>query len=118
MNSVAISKQHRLTVGAEMIRSYNESGMKLRDWLEQNNITRDKFYYWRRKLRDKSLDKFIQNSEADHIEFIEMPMNQDIREVTPTVAASVDIKGIKINIYDTASVTFIRRLTEVCRHAE
>ena len=118
MNSVTISKQHRLTAGAEMIRSYSESGMKLRDWLDQNNITRDKFYYWRRKLRDRSLDEFIQSNEAAHVEFIEMPMHQDIPAAIPTVAASVDINGCKVTLYDTASVSFIRKLTEACRHAE
>lgn len=118
MNSVTISKQHRLTVGAEMIRSYNESGMKLRDWLEQNNITRDKFYYWRRKLRDKSLDELVQTNEAGNVEFIEMPIHQDIHTSSPTVAALVNINGCKVTVYDTASVSFIRKLTEVCRYAE
>ena len=118
MNSVTISKQHRLTAGAEMIRSYNESGMKLRDWLDQNNITRDKFYYWRRKLRDRSLDEFIQSNEAAHVEFIEMPMHQDVPETTPAAAASVNINGCKITVYDTASVSFIKKLTEACRYAE
>lgn len=118
MNSVAISKQHRLTVGAEMIRSYNESGMKLRDWLEQNDITRDKFYYWRRKLRDKSLDEFIENNNPGKVEFIEMPMHRDIPEATPAAAASVNINECRINIYDTASVSFIRKIAEACSYAE
>ena len=52
MDSVTVTKQIRLSAGAEMIRSYNASGLKLKDWLEENNITKDKFYYWRRKLRD------------------------------------------------------------------
>lgn len=118
MNSVTISKQHRLTVGAEMIRSYNESGMKLRDWLEQNNITRDKFYYWRRKLRDKSLDEFICGREPDKAEFIELPIHQDIPESDSAVAASVNINGCKLTIYDTASVSFIRKIVEACSYAE
>ncbi len=45
MDSVTVTKQNRLSAGAEMIRSYNASGLKLKDWLEENKITKDKFYY-------------------------------------------------------------------------
>ena len=101
-----------------MIRAYNASRLKLKDWLESNNITKDKFYYWRRKLRDTCLDEMVQNNEADQVEFIEMPMHNDTVSTTPVAAASVQINGCKVMLYDTASVSFIRKLTEAGSHAE
>ena len=118
MDSVTVTKQNRLTAGAEMIRAYNASGLKLKAWLESNNITKDKFYYWRRKLRDTCLDEMVQNNESDQVEFIEMPMHHDTVSTTPVAAASVQINGCEVMLYDTASVSFIRKLTEAGNHAE
>ena len=56
MNSVTVSGSLRAIEGAALIRSYKESGMKLSDWLSSNNISKHKYYYWRRKLRDTYLD--------------------------------------------------------------
>lgn len=119
MDSVIVTKHNRLSAGAEMIRAYNASGLKLKDWLEENNITKDKFYYWRRKLRDTCLDEMVQNNEPDQVEFIEMPMHHDTVSATaPVAAASVQINGCEVMLYDTASVSFIRKLTEAGSHAE
>lgn len=119
MDSVTVTKQNRLTAGEKMIRAYNANGLKLKDWLEENNITKDKFYYWIRKLRDTCLDEMVQNNEADQVEFIEMPMHHDTVSTTaPVVVASVQINGCEVMLYDTASVSFIKKLTEAGNHAE
>ena len=39
MDSVTVTKQNRITAGAEMIRAHNAGGLKLKDWLK------DKLYY-------------------------------------------------------------------------
>lgn len=42
MDSVTVTKQKRLSAGAEMIRTYNARGLKLKYLFESNNITKDK----------------------------------------------------------------------------
>jgi len=59
----------------------------------------------------------VQNNEPDQVEFIEMPMHHDTVSATPVTAASVQINGYEVMLYDTASVSFIRKLTEVGCHA-
>ena len=36
-----------------IIKEYQESGMKLKDWCVENNIKKDKYYYWLNKVRTK-----------------------------------------------------------------
>lgn len=43
MDSVAVSRDYRNMKGALMIKAYEESGMSLRDWLQQNNVSKDKY---------------------------------------------------------------------------
>ena len=47
-----------------------------------------------------------------------MPMHHDTFSANPVAAALVRINGCEIMIYDTASVSFIRKLTEAGSHAE
>ena len=82
-----------------MIRAYNASGLKLKDWLEENNITKYKFYYRRRMLRGACLDEMMQNNKSDQADFIEMPMHHDTGSTTaPIVAASVQINGCEVKL--------------------
>ena len=41
MDSVALSRDYRSMKGALMIKAYEESGMSLREWLQQNNVSKD-----------------------------------------------------------------------------
>ncbi len=67
MDSVTVSRDYRRMKGALMIKAYEESGMSLREWLQQNNVSKDKYYYWRRKLRDCQLDEIFSGTEVQDI---------------------------------------------------
>ena len=41
-----VKKAVRLQMWQERINEFNSSGMHLKDWLEQNNITRDTYYFF------------------------------------------------------------------------
>ena len=52
-----VKKAVRLQMWQQRINEFQSSGMHLKDWLEQNNITRDTYYYWLRKCRAAVADK-------------------------------------------------------------
>ena len=52
MNSITVKNQYQLTKWAAIIKECNDSGIKIKDWLKANNISKDQYYYWRRKLQD------------------------------------------------------------------
>ncbi len=41
----------------KLIREANNSGMSKTAWCEQNNISRRKFYYWQKVIRDELLEQ-------------------------------------------------------------
>ncbi len=41
----------------QLIREANNSGMPKSAWCEQNNISRRKFYYWQKVIRDELLEQ-------------------------------------------------------------
>jgi len=57
MNSALITRQVHLQEGASMLKACSKSGMSVKAWLRENGISRDKYYYWKRKLKDICLDE-------------------------------------------------------------
>lgn len=53
---LSVKKTVRLQYWQQRIDEFNSSGMILREWLEQNNITKDTYYYWLRKCRTASFE--------------------------------------------------------------
>lgn len=122
MDSVAVSRDYRNMKGALMIKAYEESGMSLRDWLQQNNVSKDKYYYWRRKLRDRRLDEIISGTEVQDVVFTEITHQESSIPTTSepimTTAAMINVSGIDIRISDAASSVFIGKLIEAASYAK
>lgn len=70
MNAKELETQHNLKKWAAIIKECRSSGMKILQWLEINNISKDKYYYWQRKLKETCIDTF----ERQAATFVELPV--------------------------------------------
>ena len=52
MNTRKVANEYRLTQWAETIQAQKSSGQNIREWCELNGITRQRYFYWQRKLRE------------------------------------------------------------------
>ena len=41
----------------QIIKGQNESGLSIREWCRDNDISHGKFYYWQRVIREEALIK-------------------------------------------------------------
>ena len=85
MKTSSLIHQANLSVCTEKLRLQAESGLSVRDWCAANQITKDQFYYWRRKCKDS----FIQSSLPD-IAPLPLPLENDCSPIatTPTTTLS------------------------------
>ena len=44
--------------------------MMVSEWLNQNNISKDQYYYWQRKLKDACLESL----QKEQVSFVELPV--------------------------------------------
>lgn len=91
-------------------------------WLDEHNISKDQYYYWRKKLKDACIGS-MQSS------FVEIPVpianeKKSIEEKKDTqlkrdssVAASIRIGSISIDVQENASTDFIKKLIEAINYA-
>lgn len=124
MNSVTVKKQQRIADGLAMLNDFQRSGLKLNIWLERNHISKDRYYYWRRKLRDACLEE-IAGPVVNEPTFIEIPETMSVSEsltgehsystaVSPS--AKVVVGRCEFQIMETASAEFLRKLAEAFAH--
>lgn len=131
MNAKELETQHNLKKWAAIIKECHSSGMKILQWLEINNISKDQYYYWQKKLKETCIDTF----ERQAATFVELPVTKEVPEsteltVTHTVcknddsyfkdnmiAAVIKTNRVTFEITNTATPDFIKNLIEAFNHA-
>lgn len=124
MNAKELETQHNLKKWAAIIKECRSSGMKILQWLEINNISKDQYYYWQRKLKETCIDTF----ERQAATFVELPVTKEVpasTELTVThtvcknnsIAAVIKTNGVTFEITNTATPDFIKNLIEAFNYA-
>ena len=131
MNAKELETQHNLKKWAAIIKECRSSGMKILQWLEINNISKDQYYYWQKKLKETCIDTFKRQAAT----FVELPVTKEVPEsteltVTHTVcknddsyfkdnmiAAVIKTNRVTFEITNTATPDFIKNLIEAFNHA-
>ena len=124
MNAKELETQHNLKKWAAIIKECRSSGMKILQWLEINNISKDQYYYWQKKLKETCIDTF----ERQAATFVELPVTKEVPasiELTVThtvcknddsyfkdnmIAAVIKTNRVTFEITNTATPDFIKNL--------
>ena len=133
MNAKELETQHNLKKWAAIIKECRSSAIKILQWLEINNISKDQYYYWQRKLKETCIDTL----ERQAATFVELPVTKEASastELTVThsmyenkndnssfkdnsIAAVIKTNGVIFEITNTATPDFIKNLIEAFNHA-
>lgn len=123
MNAKELETQHNLKKWAAIIKECRSSGMKILQWLEINNISKDQYYYWQKKLKETCIDTF----ERQAATFVELPVTKEVpasTELTVThtvcknddsyfkdnmIAAVIKTNRVTFEITNTAGMFVINR---------
>ena len=124
MSTNSLIHQAKLAEWAPHIADQKASGLTVTAWCEQNNISRDKFFYWKRLLKDEAVSQMLPDIVPITLPSVstENPTpNSGGTSCTtcttaPTSAARVLINGITIELNSNASESFIKHLIKAVRY--
>ena len=111
MNTKLATTQIRMTEWAAIIKDCKSSGMKVHDYCQLHDISRDAYYYWLRKVKTAALQQ---------AGFVELPLP----EVKPvpgtdfTTQLVIKAAGNEICINNDTPAELITRVLDVIRHAQ
>ena len=123
-------KEIRLQEWEKLISAANNSGIPRSQWLKENHITKDAFYYWNRKVRKHLAEqtgidttskdkKGTSKSEVSSVpSLVEIPLAAPVNRSMPIhPAAVINIGSMSISIASNASAEFMENLGRMLHNA-
>lgn len=108
-----ITSQSRLQYWSEVFADRKQSGMKVDDYCQQNNISHDQYYYWLRKVRESAVDS--------------MPCFAELKKPTSSSAFSdaeifvpeltLRINNIVVSVNRSTDMQLLKRTLELIQNA-
>lgn len=133
MSTKSLLHQARLNEWITRFADQKASGLSVTDWCLQNNISKYKFFYWKRLLKDEAVTQMLP-------EIVPLAMPASVPVVpsapapsitadtasatrtscttfTPNSCARVYINGMTIELDSSASESFIHTIIKAVRYA-
>lgn len=120
--------QANLTNWASLFKDQAESGLTIKEWCLQNNVSIHKFYYWRRQAKESYVDSILPDivpmslpstaSNSDPLPVSLDPCDfNNSRNLLKSSPVSLTIGDIRIEIGSSASDAMIAGIIKAVRHA-
>ena len=130
MSTRSIIHQATLNEWVSRIKEQKSSGLSISEWCRQNNLSKDKYFYWKRQIKTEVVEQSLPDIVPLAIpsassQLASYPTTSPVgfenctscTTFTPTSNARILINGVSIEIDSTASESFIRNLVKAVRHA-
>ena len=122
MSTNSLIHQAKLAEWAPHIADQKASGLTVTAWCEQNNISRDKFFYWKRLLKDEAVSQMLPDIVPVSLPST-LPESQPLdtsgtscTTCTTVPTARIIINGVTIELNSNASESLISHLIKVVRY--
>lgn len=115
--------QARLREWAAIFTEQKSSGLTIREWCKENDVSINKFHYWKRALKEELTTQALPDIAPITLstpvvqsqEFISASYNYS--PICPTKKISFTINGLSIEVDPFVSEEFLTTLIKAVRHA-
>lgn len=107
-----ITHEVRLANWTNLIQDCLSSGLSKKQWCLENQVNEKQFYYWQRRVREEVYKEQVSAAEPKQVTtFVEVPpLSKLEKPLLSNPSAQIRVNGCTIEIADSASDIFIRRL--------
>jgi hypothetical protein len=118
MDTRLVAKEKQLQNWAAIVHACKNSGMKTKDWLVENNISNDQYYYWFRILHEQ-----VCIAKTSREENIKQVVKIECSEPEPAYSKQSDVitmnvGELNINIPSGADIRVIRTIMEMAMNVK
>lgn len=113
MNTKLATTQINLKNWALIIKDQRNSGLKVKDYCNQHNLSKDAFYYWFKKVKEAALNEsgFVEISQP-------APIQQSLPGTVSSGECRLQCKDIQITLPLSVSRETLEMLCEVITHVK
>ena len=96
MDTQKVASEYRLSQWAQVIQAQLDSGQKIKDFCQSTGISKNKYFYWQKKLRSEACIELAKTEESRNIVpsgwmQLEPKQTQNVKE-----ALDIEIYGFHI----------------------
>lgn len=110
MDTKIATANYRLCAWEEIIRRRTESGLTVKEWCRQNNISRDQYFYWLRKVKEAAI-------KSAGTEFVEISPSACAAPGLPEAKAVLLIGDVSVLVNEGTAEDLMIRAIRAARHA-
>ena len=103
-----LNAAQRVEIWAERIAECRGSGLSVREWCRDNEISEKTYYYWQKKLYQQMI------SAAEEVSFAEVPREVQTGRCAK-VTARISMPGASVEVYSGADAETVRAIIEAMR---
>lgn len=118
MNEKKFKNEYNLKQWRLLVQDCRNSGMKVDDWCKHNDINRNTYYYWYKKVREAACEALAENKVTVSSSFAPVPMNV-IESIDNEYQGNltISIGKAKIEVTENTSPDILRMVLEVLSNA-
>ena len=122
MNAREATSKYRMKEWAGIVQDRINSGLTIKDYCEQKGISRNAYFYWLKKIRNKiviDVPALIEENTPVPVSFQELSIPEPSTPVVPSQdQIAIDINGMTINVTKNTSKELLLRVLEVAQHVK
>ena len=122
MNARKVTTNYRMKEWTGIVQDRINSGLSINEYCNQNGLSRNAYFYWLKKIRNRIIidtPALTEESTQNPISFQELSIPEpSVTVVTPQDQISIGINGMTINVTKDTSKELLLRVLEVARHVK
>jgi len=123
MNAREAKRQIKIKEWKELILARESSGLSIEKWCKQNNVSRDRYFYWQRIIRNTACENMLVSTDRPELqeytsegpEFARITLAPENH--TAGEGISIRIRDLSVDISPTANNNHVRMVLEAITHA-
>ena len=123
MNTRQVKRELKIAEWTELIRQRLVSGLSVEQWCKQNGISRDKYFYWLKIVREASCTAIETLSAGEPLR-VERQMDNPVfakvdlkSETSASCGIRIQSRDITVNISPDSNSEHVRLVLEAIAHA-
>lgn len=124
-----VKRKYKLTEWTRLIQECASSGKTIKEWCEENRISKRMYYYWQRRVREEVVSSIVLSNapvpgiapanadpsapvmfRSDVGAFAKIPLSEPLQAETCAIVMSVNIGDAECEIYEGADIDIVERV--------
>jgi putative transposase len=113
MDTRKIAAEYRLSQWMNVIREQQNSGQSIKEFCQDRGISRNSYFYWRRKLREAACME-LSKIESGNVDipkgWVKLSQSQEVQS-----ALDIEVSGCRITVNENTDLELLKRVCRILR---